>query len=280
MITLLGMLSMIDAGTKLFALFGDPVGHSLSPLMHNRAFARVGYNGVYVAVRIADPVGAVAAMRALNMRGASVTIPHKLAVMEYLDEIAPEARQIGAVNTIVNDTGRLKGLNTDGAGAMDALRAQTAIQGRRVALVGAGGAARAIGYGILQEGGALTIYNRTQTNAEALAADLGAAWGALPDLARTAPDILINATSVGMHPQVEALPVNPDWLQPQMVVMDTVYNPLETRLLAAARARGCRTVTGEGMFIHQGALQFAAWTGQPAPLAEMRRVVLEALTQQ
>lgn len=271
------MKAMIDTQTRLFALFGDPVAHSLSPRMHTRAFQEVGYNGVYVAIQVTDLAGAVRGLRAFNMGGASVTIPHKIAVMDFLDEISSEAQAIGAVNTIVNKNGRLIGFNTDSTGAVEALRTQTMISGHRVALVGAGGAARAIAYGIVRAGGHLTIYNRTAERAQALAVDLKADWGKLADLAADAPEILINATSLGMHPRADAMPVDPAWLSPDMVVMDTVYNPLETALLREARARGCRTVSGDGMFIHQGALQFEHWTGRPAPLEVMRQVVVEAL---
>ncbi|MCK5487184.1 MAG: shikimate dehydrogenase, partial [Desulfobacterales bacterium] len=165
---------MIDANTSLLGLIGNPVAHSLSPVMHNQAFAAIGYNGVYLAFRVSDPASAIKGIKALNFKGVSVTLPHKVAVMEYLDEVDETAARIGAVNTIVNKQGRLIGYNTDCPGALDALRTRTTLQGKSVALIGAGGAARAIGFGLVAAGGRVTILNRSRTTGERLAADLKA----------------------------------------------------------------------------------------------------------
>ncbi|GAB6094520.1 shikimate dehydrogenase [Desulfatiferula olefinivorans] len=269
--------SAINTKTCLYGVLGDPVSHSLSPLMHNTAFEAIGYNGVYLAFGVKDPAGAVAGIRALGIRGASVTIPHKIRIMDYLDEIDEKARAIGAVNTIVNRDGHLFGYNSDCLGAMQALRDVTPIKGKTVVIAGAGGAARAIGFGILAEGGKLTILNEIKEEGDALARDLGVDCYPLAEHANHPCEIFINATPVGMTPDVSAMPVDLAFLRPGMTVMDIVYNPLTTRLLAEADAAGCKTVDGLAMFVYQGVSQFESWTGKKAPVDLMRRVVYEAL---
>ena len=268
---------MIDANTSLFGLIGNPVAHSLSPAMHNQAFAATGYKGIYLAFRVTDPGAAIKGIRALNFKGVSVTLPHKVAVMEYLDEVDETAARIGAVNTIVNNRGRLIGYNTDCAGALQALRTRTSIKGKSVGLIGAGGAARAIGFGLVAAGGSVTILNRSRTSGEGLAADLQAEYLPLNDWQPNHYEILINTTPVGMHPETDATPIPKEDVSKEMVVMDIVYNPLDTRLLKAAAAKKCRTINGVAMFVFQGVHQFELWTGQKAPVKVMRRAVLEAL---
>jgi len=268
---------MIDSATSLFGLIGNPVAHSLGPLMHNRAFAAIGYNAVYMAFKVTDPDSAIRGIRALNFRGVSVTLPHKVAVMEYLDEVDETAARIGAVNTIVNRQGRLIGYNTDCPGALEALRAQTTIQSKSVALIGAGGAARAIGFGLVAAGGRVTILNRTTAKGERLAADLQAEFSPLNDWQPNRYEILINTTPIGMHPDADAIPISKEALSEDMVVMDIIYNPIKTCLLKAAEAKNCRTINGVAMFVSQGAHQFELWTGQKAPVETMRQAVLEAL---
>ena len=268
---------MIDANTSLFGLIGNPVAHSLSPAMHNQAFAAISYNGVYLALRVTDPAAAIKGIRALNFKGVSVTLPHKVAVMEYLDEVDETAARIGAVNTIVNNRGRLIGYNTDCAGALQALRTRTSIKGKSVGLIGAGGAARAIGFGLVAAGGRVTILNRSRTSGEGLAADLRAEYLPLNDWQPNRYEILINTTPVGMHPETDATPIPKEDVSKEMVVMDIVYNPLDTRLLKAAAAKKCRTINGVAMFVFQGVHQFELWTGQKAPVDVMQNSVLEAL---
>jgi shikimate dehydrogenase len=268
---------MIDADTSLFGLIGDPVAHSLSPVMHNQAFAATGYNGVYLTFRVTDPDKAIKGIAALNFKGVSVTLPHKVAVMEYLDAVDETAARIGAVNTIVNNQGRLIGYNTDGAGALQALRTRTSIKDKSVALIGAGGAARAIGFGLVAAGGRVTILNRTRVSGERLATDLPAQFLPLEKWTQNHYEILINTTPVGMHPETDATPIPKEDLSKDMVVMDIVYNPLETRLLKEAAASGCRIIKGVDMFVFQGAQQFELWTGKKAPVEVMRQAVLEAL---
>ena len=267
-----------DAQTSLYAVFGNPVGHSLSPVMHNTAFAETGFKGVYLAFRVLDIEAAMAAVRAIGIRGISVTIPHKIAAVNLLDEIDEQARRIGAVNTVVNREGRLWGYNSDGQGAVRALLKKTAIQGADIAIMGAGGAARAIGFSLLDNGGRITIINRSIQAGERLAENLGAGFKPLAGLKEIHADILINTTPLGMHPQTEELPLSPDLIRKEMLVMDIVYNPVQTALLKHARSRGCRTVDGVDMFVYQGAGQFKLWTGKEAPLESMREAVLAALT--
>ncbi|MEA3280537.1 MAG: shikimate dehydrogenase, partial [Thermodesulfobacteriota bacterium] len=191
---------MIDANTLLYALLGDPVSHSLSPVMHNSAFLHTGYNGVYLAFRVEEIGAAVSGIKALGVKGASVTIPHKVSVMEFLDDLDEKAERIGAVNTIINREGKLIGVNSDCLGAVKALSEKTTIKDKDVVILGAGGAARAIGFGIVSEGGRITILNRSRDNGERLAKDLDAGFRPLLEIKETACQILINATPVGMVP--------------------------------------------------------------------------------
>jgi shikimate dehydrogenase len=257
----------------MFAVFGNPVVHSLSPVMHNAAFAATGVNGMYAAIRVKDIRPAMAGMRALGFRGASITIPHKEAVLACLDYIDPDARRIKAVNTIVNDDGSLKGFNTDGYGILRALAEKIPINGRRVGILGAGGAARAVAYSVIQEGAAATIFNRSREKGEALAADLGLDFRALSEFAAERIDILVNTTPVGMFPREQDTPLTAEQLRPGLVVMDIVYNPVKTRLLREAEAAGCVTIDGLSMFVYQGVRQFELWTGLEAPVEIMRMAV-------
>jgi len=270
-----------DARTRLCGIIGNPVEHSLSPAMHNAAFEHLGLNFAYLAFRVTDVEGAIRAVRALDLRGLSVTVPHKVAVIPFLDEIDPVAKSIGAVNTLVNDGGRLKGFNTDWAGFVRSLEAHVLAAGRRVALLGAGGAARAIAFGLREKGATLTILNRVEeiAMARALAAEIGCPFG---DLGRTdavaAADIVVNATSVGMAPLQDRTVIDASLLRPEQVVVDIVYNPVETRFLREAKARGCRTVPGYEMLLLQGVTQFELWTGKAAPVELMRSILKERLS--
>ena len=268
---------MIDTQTSLFGLIGNPVGHSLGPVMHNQAFAATGCNAVYLAFCVTDVGGALHSMKALNVSGLSVTLPHKVTVMEYLDDIDGTAAKIGAVNTIVNTSGKLTGHNTDSQGAVTALQAHTQIDGKSIAIIGAGGAARSIGFGLAPKAGRLTILNRTRKTGEQLAAGLQADFIPLDECQPERYEILINTTPVGMHPDTHASPMAPKALPGELVVMDIVYNPLNTRLLKEAADSGCRTISGLDMFVFQGAHQFELWTGQKAPVEVMRKAVLETL---
>ena len=268
---------MIDTQTSLYGLIGNPVAQSLSPAMHNQAFAATGCNAVYLAFSVTDVDGALHSMKAMNICGLSVTLPHKVTVMEYLDDIDGTAAKIGAVNTIVNTGYKLTGYNTDSQGAVAALQAHTQIDGKSMAIIGAGGAARAVGFGLAPKAGQLTILNRTRKSGERLAADLQADFLPLNECQPERYEILINTTPIGMHPDTDASPLAKEVIPGELVVMDIVYNPLQTRLVKEATERGCRTISGLDMFVFQGAHQFELWTGQKAPVEVMRRAVLSAL---
>lgn len=267
----------INSDTILFALFGDPVSHSLGPVMHNTAFSELGYNGAYLAFRVIDIGKAVAGIKALGIKGVSITIPYKVSVMDFLDELDDTAEKIGAVNTIMNREGVLIGYNSDGLGAVKALFEKTTIKDKNVVILGAGGAARAIGFAIISEGGRVTVINRTPVKGEKLAKDLGADFQPISKLNKNACHILINTTPVGMFPGIDAMPVRIQDLDKTMVVMDIVYNPLKTRLLKAADSIGCQTIDGVSMFVYQGAFQLELWTGMEAPVKAMKKAVLNAL---
>ena len=268
---------MIDGQTKIFGILGRPVAHSLSPAMHNAAFRHLGINAAYVAFPVTDLAQAVSGLRGLGIGGVSVTIPFKEVVIPLIDELDPQAARIGAVNTVVNRDGRLTGFNTDWLGAVTAITAKISLKGRHVLLLGAGGASRAIAYGIIQAGGRVSLTDIDAARAAALVHDLEAQAIPPDDLERCPATILVNATPVGMAPDVDGIPIDPDLLGRFEVVMDIVYQPLQTRLLQEAHARGAATIDGLQMLIHQGAAQFELFTGQEAPADIMARAAYQAL---
>lgn len=277
----------MDSHTVLFGVIGDPIRHSKSPIMLNRAFRERNVNGAYAAFHVKPNQleNAIAGVRGLGFRGLNVTIPHKIEVMAYLDEISEGAKAAGAVNTIVNDNGRLIGYNTDGIGYVRSLKeeAEPDIAGKTIVVLGAGGAARGILWALAQENpAAILIANRTESKAKELAASFSPdyrisslPWGDLRAACSNA-DIVINTTSVGMSPNVNELPIDPTWLKSGSVASDLIYNPLKTAFLLQAEQVGCKIHSGLGMFIYQGAYAFEYWTGQPAPVEAMREVVLES----
>jgi shikimate dehydrogenase len=287
------MRSLTDIGpkTKLCAVIGNPIEHSMSPAIHNRAFAELKLDYVYVAFRVEDVGAAVAGMRALhNFRGMSVTIPHKVSIIAHLDEVAEVDRGIGSVNTVVNDGGRLKGYGSDGPGALRALAdAGVRVAGRHVTVLGSGGAARAIAFTLASKGkvASLSLLGVIEDELNALGRDLAAktaaevTWAMLDSdtlAARLAESqVLIHCTPVGMHPKTRVSIVPKALLHRDLAVMDIVYNPLETKLLADARSRGLKTVSGVEMFVNQAVIQFELWTGKKAPVKAMRGVVLRHL---
>lgn len=280
--------TVIDSRTVLFGLFGDPVAHSKSPLMQNRAFRETGRNAAYAAFHIKpEHLGdAVKGIRALQFRGVNVTIPHKVEVMKYLDEIDEAAEAIGAVNTIVNDGGRLIGYNTDGIGYVRSLKEETGVdlKGKRILLLGAGGAARGIAYALAKEGaGRLTIANRTRERATELAR-AASEWTETRDIGLDSIadvigdiDVVVNTTSIGMHPSVDEVPMDPSLFRPGMLASDLIYNPRITRFLREAEENGAKVHGGLGMFIYQGAYAFEYWTGVSAPVSAMREEVERSL---
>jgi shikimate dehydrogenase len=271
---------MINGHTKIYGILGRPVAHSLSPAMHNAAFRELGINAVYVPFPVTDLPRAVAGLRGLDIGGVSVTIPFKEEIIPLLDELDPQAARMGAVNTVVNRDGRLCGSNTDCLGAVTALKTQTGMIGEHFLLLGAGGAARAIAFGILENGGRVTITDLDAPRAETLAGEMGVEAIPLKALEQCPASILINATPVGMAPDLEGLPLEPELLSRFTLVMDIVYRPLLTRLLREAQAHGCRTIDGLQMLIHQATAQFELWTGKPAPLETMSRAAYAALEEE
>ena len=281
----------ISPKTRLCAVIGNPIEHSLSPAIHNAAFAELGLDFVYVAFRVEDAAAALAGMRALdNFRGLSVTIPHKIEIMSHVDEIPEADRRIGSINTVINDGGRLRGLGTDGPGALKALTAAgVAVDGKKVLMLGAGGASRAIAFtlALQAEPVGMEILDLDGDVLDRLASDLAEGTNtkitsAIADDASLAAameraDLVINCTPVGMHPKTDASPVPAALLRSGQAVFDVVYTPLETKLLREAREKGLQTVSGVEMFIYQAVLQFEEFTGSAAPEDVMRRVVMEHL---
>lgn len=276
---------------RVFGVFGDPIGHSLSPAMHNATFSALGMDCIYHAFRVRpENLGkAILGAEAMGFGGLNLTVPLKEEALK-LDFIRPDplAERIGAINTIVfSETGEIRGYNTDGLGARQALlEAAVEIKGSKVVVAGAGGAARAVAFQLAADGAEITVINRTAERAVELAKDVAAAslpgkisgtgLLGLKELLRDA-DILINTTTLGMHPNTDATIATAEELHSNLTVFDIVYNPLETRLLKEAKAAGAKTVSGVLMLIYQGAEAFKLWTGVEAPTELMKKTVLEAL---
>lgn len=283
-------MTQITSATRLYALIGDPVEHSLSPLMHNAAFQHLGLNSVYLCLQVKSTTlgRAVEGIKSLGIPGFNVTIPHKVSMMKYLDGVDSLAKDIGAVNTVANKDGRLIGYNTDGLGALIALKDEdVGLKGKKVVLLGAGGASRAMSFCMTPIAESLVVLNRTEDKAVELASILQRRFNkkvlggklSCETLSRELPDadILINSTSVGMYPKVEESLIDEGLLHSRMVVFDIVYSPLETRLLREAKKVGAKTVDGLSMLVHQGALSFKIWTGVNPPVDIMFGTVKKAL---
>jgi shikimate dehydrogenase len=283
---------VISGKTRICGVIGDPIEHTMSPVMHNAAFNYLGLDYIYAAFRVRkEELGkAVAGMRALNITGLNVTIPHKVTVMPFLDELDPLAEKIGAVNTLVNDNGVLRGYNTDATGFLQALLGN-GIEPRekKVVILGAGGASKAISFILADQGAGLVILNRLLEMdwAEELAHQISEVFKkevkALElneaNLATVLDkaDVLVNATSVGMSPDIDETPVPSELLRPGLVVFDAVYNPLKTKLLGEAKAAGAKTISGLDMLVWQGALALERWTGEKAPVELMQKEAAKVL---
>jgi shikimate dehydrogenase len=271
----------ISGSTKVIAIFGHPVSHSLSPLMHNSAFREMGLDYCYIALDV-HPSGlraAVEGVREMNFAGLNITVPHKETVMHMLDQVDPEASFIGAVNTIVNRGGKLIGYNTDGRGFMRSLEEESVdVQGKKVLLVGAGGAARAVSWYLAEAGCDLSVYNRTPEKAELLVGDLAINFrnvqgaGSLKGLGEA--DIVINSTSLGLRPE-DPLPFDPSGLKPGAIVVDLIYQ--DTPLILQARKSGHQAINGLGMLLWQGVLASELWTGQIPPHEHMKDIIFKSL---
>lgn len=285
------MTTFVDTRTQLCAVIGNPVAHSLSPAMHNAAFRAAGLNYVYLAFTVEDLAGCIAGMRALQgFRGLSVTIPHKINIMEYLDVIDPLAHNVGCVNTVINDHGRLKGAITDGLGTLRAFeQAGVSLEGKSILFVGTGGAARAVAFAMTEacRPREVRILGRTPSRMQKLVADVAASTdipilgGALQEdleQAVSQSDVIIQATPIGMHGHAEGeSPLAASWLRPEHIVFDMVYRPMKTQFIRDAEACGCTTILGLEMLLNQAVLQYEAWTGQTAPEIIMREALVQAL---
>jgi shikimate dehydrogenase len=274
----------ITAKTVLCFVIGDPVQHSLSPQMHNAAYAYLGIDDqfVYAAshVKPEELEDAVKGVRALNIRGVSVTVPHKSAIIHLLNDIDPTAEKIGAVNTVVNDNGKLTGYNTDWQGVVNALEKVTVITDKKIAVLGAGGAARGAVYGLVEHGGNVTIFNRTVEKAKELAEEFECSYATMADAEQIVDmDIIFNATSVGLHPHENESPLHETYLRSNHIVFDAVYAPYETTLLKEAKAKGATTIHGVDMLLYQAVEQFKLYTGYNAPTDIMRKVLIERVNE-
>jgi len=280
----------ISGKTRICALIGDPVEHSLSPCFQNAAFQHLGLDFVYVAftVKPEDLEKAILGVRSLGIYGLNVTMPHKISIIKHLDELDEYAEKVRSVNTVLNQNGRLIGYTTDGVGVLIALRFNGVDPSKKkIVILGAGGASRSISFALAEEAKELVILNRTVAKAEKLASDLNhfikeyaeIRWGGLTEetLKRELKDadILVNATSVGMSPKEDETPVDKGNLHSDLTVFDLVYHPLETRLLREAKTVGAKTINGLSLLIHQGAASFEIWTGVKAPVEVMMKAAEE-----
>ncbi len=278
----------MEGGTKIVGVFGYPIKHRASPAMHNAAFEALGLDYVYLPFEVKpQKLGeAVRGLVPLNIAGLNVTIPHKQTICSYLDEISKEAKLMGAVNTIIVKSERLIGYNTDGQGFITSLKedGQEEVSGKNLVILGAGGAGRAVATQAALEGAKrISITDKIADKAEKLSSDIrrnipsSQAEVVLEDEIKSKlkeAHLLINATPAGMKSD-DPVVIDPDWLQPELLVFDLVYNLGETKLMKAARERGCRVVGGLGMLAHQGAISFKLWTGKEAPVRIMRWVLEE-----
>jgi 3-dehydroquinate dehydratase/shikimate dehydrogenase len=267
----------LDQATRIFGVAGNPIAHSLSPLMHNTAFRRENVNAVMLPLKVRALNDLLTLVRELPLAGVAVTMPLKQEVLPYLANMDPLTGRIGACNTLrTGADGKLYGFNTDVTGIVRPLEKRLNLKGARIAVLGAGGAARAAVFGLVDRGAEVFVVNRTHEKAVALAKEAKAKALKPEQLAKHHLDVLINSTPCGMHGSKQALPIAENQLNAGLV-FDMVYNPLETPLLKLARSRGIPVVSGMEMFVQQGARQFEIWTGKPAPEAEMLRVVELAL---
>lgn len=283
---------MVTGKTKVCGLIGDPVEHSLSPCLQNAAFKHYGLDFIYVAFRVKQENlrDAIQGLRSLGIHGLNVTMPHKINVIQYLDDLDATAKIIGSVNTILNRNGKLIGYTTDGAGALKALRYHGVDpSGKKIVILGAGGASRSVSLTLAKEAKELVILNRTLSKAERLAEELKALYeyGTVikadelnsQNVKREMADanILINATSIGMRPNDGSTPIDSALLRSDLVVFDLVYEPLETRLLIEAKKRRATTIDGLTMLVFQGAVSFEIWTGRTAPFKVMMKAAYKSI---
>jgi len=269
-------IEQVDAATRVYAVAGDPVAHSLSPAIMNAALRRETVNGVYLALHAKTLKDLLACVRDIPIHGLSITMPYKESIVPHLDNTDSHTTKIGACNTVVRaQDGNLYGFNTDAVGVVRPLQARMELENAKVLVLGAGGAARAAVFGLKERGAEVYILNRTPGPAQKLARSARARTIKRPDLKKLSFDVIINATPVGMGNTHES-PLNENEIKAHYV-FDMIYDPPETRLLKMAKAAGAEVIPGIEMFVHQAARQFEIWTGKPAPIDEMLRVVTLAL---
>jgi 3-dehydroquinate dehydratase/shikimate dehydrogenase len=273
--------------TKVFGVIGDPIAHSKSPLIHNAAFRKLKIDAVYLPLRIpADTLAeSLREFDRLEVSGYSVTIPHKEAVLQFCDSLDDETDNIGAANTLYRVNNQLVATNTDAAAALEAIQdglkkagGVTDLVGRRTLILGAGGVARAIGHALTRNGAAVSLTNRSRDRGRTLALELGCQFVSWENRGAESCEILVNCTSVGMHPKLDETPFEQHWLGDTTLVFDTVYNPEQTLLLKQARERGCPTVSGIEMFVRQAGRQFELFTGMPAPIEYMAETLRRSMS--
>jgi shikimate dehydrogenase len=277
----------ISGKTSVYGVIGDPIEHSLSPVMQNAAFRELKMNSVFLAFNVtsANLCNAVGGMRSLGLKGLNVTMPHKNAIIKYLDDVDKKAGVLGSVNTVLNDHGKLRGFSTDGVGAHRALEENgVSLSGKKIVLLGGGGAAKAIAYSLVPEVEELVILNRTLEKTSAIFEVINGEYPGkiIPGFLSSSEiganlrdaDILVNATIVGMTPNGSKSLVPRDLLNSRLTVMDIVYNPFETKLAREAKAAGAKVISGVEMLVYQGAASFELWTGRLAPVKVMRQAVL------
>ncbi len=284
----------VSGKTRLCAVIGDPVKHSLSPCIHNAAFQHLTLDYVYVAFEVVrgDIEAAVQGIKSLGIYGINVTMPHKVDIIKHLDELNESAKTVGAVNTILNKEGKLIGYNTDGEGALRALTAENQNPiGKKVVILGAGGASRSVSHSLAPLARELMILNQRVDfeKAEELAKELTAKFGSKIRYGKLSEgnlkrelknaNLFVNATPVGMHPNENETPVDRGLLRPDIAIFDLVYYPTETRLLREAKAVGAPTIEGLSMLVRQGAVSFEIWTGKKPPVDVMMKAAREQLKQ-
>lgn len=284
------MNGCVTGRTSVVGLFGNPVKHSYSPAMHNSAFAELDLDYIYVPFEVhpSNLTSAVEAIRALGIKGVNVTIPHKSDIIKHLDWVSESARSIMSVNTIHNDNGILKGYSTDGEGfVLSVKESGVSLLNTNTVVLGAGGSAKATVLALVENGANVKIINRTYSRAVDLAEGINLLKnaervtvvpygdGAADAIAEA--DLMVNCTSVGMHPDMDISPVPGEWIHPGLFVYDQIYNPIETRLIRLARQAGASGINGQGMLVYQGALSFRIWTGLEAPVSNMKSTLLESL---
>ncbi len=280
-------IKTLNKHTSIFGLIGDPIEHSWSHIIHNAAFDSLNMNSVYLKFRVDKLKEFITYFRKLNIAGFSVTIPHKVEVIKYLDWIDDKSRAIGAVNTIVvkekekdkdkEPKRKLIGYNTDCDGAIKAIKSKTEIKGTNVVVLGAGGTARALTYGLMKEGANITILNRTVNKAKSIAVDFGCDFGTLSKSKDIDYDILVNTTPIGMFPYISDTPIKSGKIKKNTFVFDAIYNPYKTRLIIDAEKRGCTTIPGFEMLINGAVLQFKLWSNKDCPEELIRKKLEEIL---